>query len=283
MIVPDALVAVFNPHKAGVGELLNQLHAWCETQGWGFLSFQAFGQAPKELPGQHPLGLSLGGDGTLLLAAHRLMSHAIPLLGVNLGSLGFLSPLQVDALWQGLEHVKQGCFQIEARMCLETTVAKTYYALNELAILHPVLDQITEVLLYRGEEFVASYPGDGLIIATPTGSTAYSLAAGGPLLSPELNVILVTPINPHKLGLRPLVFSGDTALTVELKGKASLVVDGDIVESLDAGTRFQVNRSSKTVKLIQLEDSLDWFTLLEDKLHWQRHSPRKTYGGSPAP
>lgn len=282
MIIPDALVAVFNPNKAGVDELLNQLHAWCKKQGWGFLSFQGFGHPPQELPGQHPLGMSLGGDGTLLLAAHRLMSHDIPLLGVNLGSLGFLSPLQADALWQGLEHVKQGCFQIEARMCLETTVSKTHHALNEFAILHPASEQITEVLLYREEEFIASYPGDGLIIATPTGSTAYSLAAGGPLLSPELDIILVTPINPHKLGLRPLVFSGDTTLTVELKGKASLADDGDIVEQLDAGARFQINRSSKTVNLIQLEDSLDWFTLLEDKLHWQRHSPRKTYGAPPS-
>lgn len=270
----DALMVVTHEHKASARHAAAQVQAWCERQGFCFLLLNEAPPAP--LPGQRPLGVSLGGDGTLLRAARYLTPLDIPLLGVNLGSLGFMSPLNSEQLFEGLDQILQGNFRLEARMQLEAIVeARSHCALNEFSILHARPDTFTEVELYRGREFIASYPGDGLILATPTGSTAYSLAAGGPIVAPELNAVLVTPLNPHKLGLRPLVLSSADRLTVKLNANGTLLGDGLRLEALAAGARFEVGASAHPTRLIRLEGAPDWFSLLEDKLHWQRRSPPK--------
>ena len=280
MFIPDAMVVIFNPHKPGVEALVQRLRSWSAERCWGFLDVAGLDPLPAGLPGEHPLCLSLGGDGTLLSAAHRLFAFDVPLLGVNLGSLGFLSPLTSDTLFRALEDVCQGHYHIETRTCLQAKLSENHHALNEFAILHNAMDEIAEVALYCGEALIASYPGDGVIVSTATGSTAYSLAAGGPLLAPELDALLITPLNPHKLGLRPLVLAGETVLTVELRSGATLIADGDVLEKMGTGTRFEVCRSPKRVRLVRFEHTPDWFSLLDDKLHWQRRSPRKTYGSS---
>lgn len=272
---PDALIVFANPKKPAAQAFAGQLAAWCQQQGWGFVMPQG-ALDPDGLPGRHPLGLSLGGDGTLLHAAQLLSRVDIPVLGINLGSLGFLSSSTADQALQALAQVQAGGFTVECRMRLEATLGKaTHTVLNEFSVLHTSADAFTEVELYRGAEFIASYPGDGVILSTATGSTAYSLAAGGPVLAPELNVVLVTPLNPHKLGLRPLVLDADHALTVKVNGPASLVGDGNALATIEAGTRFEVGRAQGVTRLIRLEDAPDWFTLLEEKLHWQRRSPKK--------
>lgn len=275
---PDALIVFANPKKSAAQAFARKLEAWSQKQGLGFVMPQET-LVPDCLPGKRPLGLSLGGDGTLLHAAQLLSRVDIPVLGINLGSLGFLSPSTADQALHALAQVQAKRFTIERRMRLETTLSKTTHTvLNEFSVLHASTDSFTEVELYRGSEFIASYPGDGLILSTATGSTAYSLAAGGPVLTPELNVILVTPLNPHKLGLRPLVLDADRCLTVKVNGPASVVGDGHVLEAVKAGTRFEVRRSTLVTKLIRLDDVPDWFTLLEEKLHWQRRSPKKDLG-----
>lgn len=270
----DALIVVIHEHKPSARQAATQLQAWCQRRGLCFLLLNEPPGAP--LPGRQPLGVSLGGDGTLLRAARYLTPLDIPLLGVNLGSLGFMSPLNSEQLYEGLEQILQGKFRLEARMQLEARVeARIHCALNEFSVVHARPDTFTEVELYRGREFIASYPGDGLILATPTGSTAHSLAAGGPIVSPELNVVLVTPLNPHKLGLRPLVLSSEDRLTVKLNGRGALLGDGCSLETLPAGARFEVCTCARPTRLIRLEGAPDWFSLLEDKLHWQRRSPPK--------
>jgi len=275
---PDALIVFANPKKPAAQAFAREMEAWSREQGWGF----AMPQEPLDpdcLPGKQPLGLSLGGDGTLLHAARLLSRVDIPVLGINLGSLGFLSPSTADQALQALAQVQADQFTIERRMRLETTLGEiTYTVLNEFSVLHASADSFTEVELYRGAEFIASYPGDGLILSTATGSTAYSLAAGGPVLAPELNVILVTPLNPHKLGLRPLVLDADRSLTVKVNGPVSVIGDGHMLEVIKANARFEVGRSALVTKLIRLDNVPDWFTLLEEKLHWQRHSPKKDLG-----
>lgn len=274
-MTPDAFVVNANPKKPAAEALAQEIEAWCQREGFGFLLLKE-DEAPEQLPGNHPIGLSLGGDGTLLHASRLLTPRNAPLLGVNLGALGFLSPLNADEIWEALEQVKQGQYSIENRMCLGTTLNdKTHTVLNEFSVLHASPDSFTEVEVYRGNEFIGSYPGDGIILSTPTGSTAYSLAAGGPVLTPELEVILVTPLNPHKLGLRPLVMPADCCLTVKINGKASIIGDGKVLQVATPGTCFEVGVSPMTAQLIRLDSVPDWFTLLEEKLHWQRRSPEK--------
>ncbi len=271
----DAFIVIANPKKPSSAELALEIEAWCRREDCGFLLLVG-DDAPVSLPGNHPIGLSLGGDGTLLRAARLLTPLNVPLLGVNLGALGFLSPLNPDELWTALTQVKAGQFTIENRMCLETTLLeKTYIVLNEFSVLHASADSFTEVEVFRGEEFIGSYPGDGIILSTPTGSTAYSLAAGGPVLTPELENILVTPLNPHKLGLRPLVMPAECRLLVKINGKASILGDGNVLQVATPGTSFEVAASSLKTQLIRLDSTPDWFTLLEEKLHWQRSSPEK--------
>jgi len=271
----DAFIVIANPKKPSAVILAEEIESWCQRESFGFLLLEG-NQPPKQLPGKHPIGLSLGGDGTLLLASRLLTPLHVPLLGVNLGALGFLSPLNADEIWSALDQVKADQYSIEQRMCLETTLAdRTHTVMNEFSVLHASPDSFTEVELFRGEEFIGSYPGDGIILSTPTGSTAYSLAAGGPVLTPELEIILVTPLNPHKLGLRPLVMPAECCLLVKINGKASILGDGKVLQVATPGTCFEVAASSLKTQLVRLDSTPDWFTLLEEKLHWQRSSPEK--------
>lgn len=273
---PDTLIAVVNPRKPDIADWLGRLEAWCGERGWAFVQLKEE-PGPDACFGERALGVALGGDGTLLHAARWLASQDIPILGVNLGSLGFLSALPADRLWEALARIEAGTYELEARARLEITRPGAPTALNEFALVHPRPDVVTEVELHRGGELVASYPGDGVILATATGSTAYALAAGGPVVAPELEVVLVVPLNPHKLGLRPLVLSGRVPLTVRLKGPASLLADGDLLEELPAGETFQLGFSPQRTRLVCVDETPGWFALLEDKLYWQRRSPKKTY------
>lgn len=279
---PEALVAVVNPHKPDAAGWIARLRAWCAERGWRFTHLQEDPGPAAEL-GRRPLGLALGGDGTLLHAARWLAPYEVPLLGVNLGSLGFLTPVTVKGLWEALERIGAGRYRLQERLRLEAHGPRgRYTALNEFALLHTHTDVITEVVLYRGETLIASYPGDGVIVATPTGSTAYSLAAGGPLLDPHLEAVVITPLNPHKLGLRPLVLPADVPLRAETVGPAALLADGDILETLPAGTHLTLRRAAQPTRLVQLEPEGDWFAFLEEKLSWARRSPGKTYYAPPA-
>jgi len=273
---PDTLIAVVNPRKPDIAGWLDRIETWCGEQGWAFVQLKDDPGSDRDF-GERALGLALGGDGTLLHAARWLAPRDVPILGVNLGSLGFLSALPADRLWEALERIASRGYDVEARARLGISLPDAPTALNEFALVHPRPDVVTEVELHRGDELVASYPGDGVVLATATGSTAYSLAAGGPVVAPELEVVLVVPLNPHKLGLRPLVLSGSEPLTVHLKGPATLLADGDRLEELPAGSEFQLSFSTERTRLARVDDAPGWFALLEEKLYWQRRSPKKTY------
>lgn len=224
----------------------------------------------------YDLVVVLGGDGTLLATARNLAGRA-PILGVNLGRLGFLTELKRGELYTRIGRILAGDFQLEERSLLEVELVRpgaaplVYRALNDAVIAKAVLGKIIDLNLRIDGQLVASYRGDGLILATPTGSTAYNLSAGGPIVDPGLPVVMVTPICPHTLSLRPMVVPDTRVLEVEVAGRADeqgfLTLDGQEGTSLGLEDRVRVTRCAERVKLVKASGR-NFHDNLREKLHW---------------
>jgi NAD+ kinase len=204
----------------------------------------------------------LGGDGTLLSAAKPLARTGKPLLGINLGHLGFLSEVEIGEAEEALDRLVRGDFRVERRMMLEAAVVRRggppeqFVALNDVVINRGTLARIITLEAVAGDERIERFRGDGLIVATPTGSTAYSLAAGGPLLVPQLEAILLTPICPHTLYARSLVLRPDSRLEIRVLAtseEAALTVDGQVGPALATGDEVRIERSALTTSLVRLK------------------------------
>lgn len=221
--------------------------------------------------------LTLGGDGTLLRGARLVAPHGVPVLGVNLGHLGFLTSVGPDELEAGLEAAVTGQAVLDERMVLSALAEGadgrshgSYLALND-AVLHRggVARMIRMAIHAHGEE-VGTYSADGVILATPTGSTAYSLSAGGPIVSPAVDCILATPISPHTLAIRPLVLSAAETVTVEVLTPTEeliLTIDGQEGARLMPGDRLVVSRAPVPLRLVRLPGQT-FFSTLRRKLRW---------------
>ncbi len=227
-----------------------------------------------ELAQQQPeFVLVLGGDGTLLSAARAIGAAEIPLIAVNLGSLGFLTEVSLDDLYPTLEAAVEGRCPIEARSVLACHLIRDnhevahYHALNDAVIKSTVARLIGFELCINGER-VVEYQADGVILATPTGSTAYSLAAGGPVLMPSVDAILLTPICPHSLTHRPLVVGDDASISVRLESGADgvLSIDGQVGTQVVQGDRIEVRKAAYCVKLLRIRRP--FFDILRSKLQW---------------
>ena len=221
--------------------------------------------------------LALGGDGTVLRAAALFAETAIPILGVNLGSLGFLTQAGIDELLYAVEHVYDAAFTIEERMRLTYAsgdVSGT--VLNDLVITGASDSRFCELELSWGDGLVSAYPGDGLILATATGSTAYSLSAGGPVIVPPAACILATPLAAHKLGIRPVIFPADEVLRVRPQVDVLLIADGDPIGEARTGDEILVQRSDRPTRLIRLTDSPGFFHVLDRKLNWADPEERRS-------
>jgi len=212
----------------------------------------------------------IGGDGTLLRAVHRF--RGTPVLGFNLGGLGYLSSVEERNFGQAMKLLAADRFVISERRMLE--VDGKFAALNDIVITRELTGHSTRLDLLADGKLVTRYMADGLIFATPTGSTAYSLAAGGPVLMPDTESIVVTPMNPHALGVRPLVTCDKVRFTVTACArtpgnalKIGVYADGENVLSLDEGESVEIARSSKSAKLIELE-GYDPYDVLARKLGW---------------
>ena len=214
---------------------------------------------------------TFGGDGTILFAARFAGPSGIPLLGVNLGSLGFLTQIGPAQLGEVLPRVLEGNYQLDRRMAIEITCKdRSFFALNEVVIEKGSSPQVITVELWTEEEPVGTYIADGLIISTPTGSTAHSLAAGGPILHPQAKALVVTPISPHSLAVRPLVFPDQTLFTVKVsteRSQAMVVADGQIECRVRSGEQIQVKKAPHTVSLIDLGRHC-FYDLLSSRFKW---------------
>jgi NAD+ kinase len=271
---------VIKPHAPRIREILGDLVRYFEKKGIaGLLEEpaaeklgQSGGLSREDLPGQVDLVVVLGGDGTLLSVAHLAAEQGVPVMGVNLGSLGFLTEvplsemtLTLDALLAGNEEI------VSARWLLEATCSgKSFLCLNDAVINKGALARMIQMKVWVDGLDVAILKADGLIISTPTGSTAYSLSAGGPILQPRIPAIIITPICPHTLTFRPMAVASDSVVKVRLLAadeEVFLSLDGQRGMTLRKNDEFEVRRAGRELQLIS-SPRRNYFNLLKEKLGW---------------
>ena len=230
----------------------------------------------KEFGRKAELIISLGGDGTLCRTARDFAPYHIPLLGINLGGLGFLTEIPISRYKEGLKKILKEEYKIEKRLMLEATILKnkkkieTSLALNDVVIGKRDSPRIINFKTFVSGELITTYSADGLVVSTPTGSTAYSLSAGGPVIHPNLEVIVLSPICAHTLAVRPLVVSQTDEIEVILEPpseEALLTIDGQISFPLKEGEVTRIKRASYKTILIRLKEKF-FFKILQSKLGW---------------
>lgn len=232
--------------------------------------------SPEELSLSSELAVVLGGDGTLIHAARVLRGRPVPLVGINLGSLGFMTEIPANETIATLREVFDGRSKVESRMKLncrlfrDGAVILEDEVLNDVVINKSALAKISTHETWLDGAYVATYLADGVIFSTPTGSTAYSLSAGGPIVHPAVDCVVVTPICPHALTQRPVVVPGDQVLSVRLTSDLQdvyLTVDGQVGHPLRKGDRIEVQKAAHRLLLVR-NPRLDYFAILRQKLHW---------------
>jgi NAD+ kinase len=219
--------------------------------------------------------LVFGGDGTILRAMNFSIKSQAPLLGINLGKLGFLSESNLKDLKRSISDLCAGKFKIQSRMLLQTTIkrqAKTIFSsvvLNDAVIYRGEVSRLIDIRYYCNERFVMETRCDGIIISSPTGSTAYNLAAGGPIISPLMDAMVVTPLNPHVLTVRPIVFAAKDKLrfrVVHTEGNSILHLDGNNSHNLEKDDEIIIKAASQKVDFIKLSNKT-FFSILRKKFH----------------
>ena len=223
----------------------------------------------------YDLVVVLGGDGTLLSVA-RSLADSIPILGVNMGNLGFLTEVPRSELYPSIMKFLEGDYEVDERALLDVSLRRatgeevSYRVLNDAVINKSALARIIELVVTVDGHRVATYRSDGLIISTPTGSTAYNLAAGGPILNPQLPVVVVTPICPHTLTLRPIVVPDSASVELRLETpheEVYLTLDGQEGTQIECGDTIRLRRSNDVVRLVKTSDRT-FYDSLRDKLRW---------------
>ena len=228
--------------------------------------------AAEKIPEIASVILSFGGDGTLLRTARTIGKRPVPILGVNLGpGLGYLTDVGVNDLPRVLDRLLSGRFVIEERMrltaCVDAEKEEACSALNDIIVGHSTTFRTMRIEVMIDGRPVTTYRCDGLIVATPTGSTAYALSAGGPIVEPTQQVMIVTPICPHTLTMRPVVISAHRTVEIRSHEAAMLSADGDVVRPLDGGEVIRVSRSP-TATLMAIVTDRDFYHVLRAKLQW---------------
>lgn len=237
--------------------------------GWGRYLPQ------EELAAQVDLIVSMGGDGTLLATGRSVGAAGTPILGVNLGSLGFLTPRTPEQIEPSLDAVLEGKYQIVQRMLLQAwvdskEVTERPYALNDIVLDRGHSSRVLDINLRVNGEDVVTYKADGLVIATPTGSTAYSLAVGGPIMHPSMEAMIAAPIAAFSLTTRPMIFSGEDILQLRLLNRgrtANLILDGQIVVGVHEQEPVTIRRADFKLKFVIFQEN-SYYKLLKSKLHW---------------
>ncbi len=273
---------VHDPRCQGVA---TELISWLEQRGFRPLVEahlarhigSELGVSEQEMRELAALVVVLGGDGTLISVARLFSGRQVPIVGVNLGSLGFLTEITVEGLYPVLEQCLAGNHNVTERMMLDVTVTRgeTEIArcevLNDAVINKGAIARIIELEARVNENFLTTYKADGLIISTPTGATGYSLSAGGPIVQPLMHCVLITPICPHTLTNRPIVISDESIIRLVVKSSFDemvyLTLDGQVGVELQEGDCIEVRRAETTTVLVTSPEK-DYFAILRTKLKW---------------
>jgi NAD+ kinase len=280
-------------HAKEASSVVRTLAKWLQERGIETFVEASFAKKARsgtsftldDLPKDLSLFVVLGGDGTLLSVARAMGAKQIPILGVNLGSLGFLTDVALRDLYLALESVLSGEATIDSRMMLRAELLRkeeslaSEIVLNDVVITKGAIARIIEVGVEIDQQFVAMVRADGLIVSTPTGSTAYSLAAGGPILHPNLDAVILTPICPHTLTYRPVVVSDKAKVELTLRGNSGEVYvtfDGQTSQPMEPGDVVRVRQSRNQVRLVS-PPGKNYFQVLRHKLRWaERPRSRRT-------
>lgn len=276
---------ISKPQKPELATILPELIAWLEGHDYEPLldpHSAAYLDARKsvqrsDMPQHHPhLVIVLGGDGTLLAAARAFAHSPTPILGVNLGSLGFLTEVPLSDLYTALELWCDNSASIEVRDMIHIELQragrtiKHWDALNDIVVSKGAIARMADFSVEIDQQFVAAMRADGIIVSTPTGSTAYNLAADGPIVMPSVNALVVTPVCPHLLTIRPIVVPGESTVTIHIEGVPNLTyltVDGQEAIELELGDEVRCCRSEHGVRLLRPRQN-GLFSVLRSKLSW---------------
>jgi NAD+ kinase len=235
-------------------------------------------RAPEQLAASVDLMIVLGGDGTMIGTARMVGDSEVPVVGINFGGLGYLAEFRIEELYSGLASILAGDYRLDRRVMLAVELHRgdrkitRSRVLNDVVINKSVLARIINIEAYLNQQFVNSFKADGLIVSTPTGSTAYNLSAGGPVIYPSMNAIVITPICPFTLSNRPIVVPDDAMIELRLKTpneEVTLTLDGQVGFPLEVEDRVLIEKSKTTFNLVQ-PTNRNYFEVLRDKLRWGR-------------
>ncbi|MGY6214718.1 NAD(+) kinase [Methylolobus aquaticus] len=274
------------PDAERISATLEHIHQHLTAQGFrvlldrgcaGFVSGNSTVCDIDEIGRSCDAAVIVGGDGTLLRAARLLVDHEIPLIGVNLGRLGFLVDISPDEVRTRLDAILGGDYQFEERALLRVrvsrngTVVHDRVAVNEIVVHSAIATSMIEIETWIDGAFLNTQRSDGLIISTPTGSTAYALSAGGPILHPGLNALVLAPINPHTLTNRPIVIGGDSLIEIGFRPskqfRAQVNCDNVSIPDVEATDRLRITRHDRPFRMLHPVDH-DFFAILRSKLNW---------------
>jgi len=276
------VIANFN--RSGGEDAIQSLIDWARPKGHELLATEdvavkfdgVFDVLPTAMvASESDLLVSMGGDGTFLASVRAVGASGTPLLGINLGSLGFLTQLTPEELTPALDEVAKGNYGLEERMMLEVRVdgkprLESPYALNDVVVDNGPVSRIIDIELITNGQSVVTLRADGLILSTPTGSTAYSLACGGPIMHPKIDAIIATPISAFSLSMRPMIFAASDVLELRIRSEhevAGLTLDGQVNAPLMDTDRVVVSRANFRTRIVTLPQS-SFYDVLKRKLHW---------------
>jgi len=279
-----SVAIISKPGRPELAKALPPLYKWLEKRGYqvmvdresaDYASFTAV--VPRgELDSHNPdLALVLGGDGTLLAAARAVCESGTLILAINLGTLGFLTELALADLYPALESIEKGEYMVESRSMLSCSLSRgktavaNHIALNDVVVSKSAIARLNHFEIYVDKEFVSAYKADAVIVSTPTGSTAYSLGAGGPILKPDVSAFVITPVSPHGLTHRPVVVRDSVEIEIQVKTgdeAAYLSVDGQVGMPVSDGDTVRCVKAKHPAQLLRFKKT--FFEVLSNKLKW---------------
>jgi NAD+ kinase len=283
---------VLKPHQPDALKTMCELTVWLAERGISLIGGpeiererieQQTGCAveqvePENIAARADLIIVLGGDGTMIATARLMGDAEVPVLGVNYGGLGYLAEFRIEEVYEALESILAGNYRLDERVMLAVELVRgdqpvtRNRVLNDVVINKSALARIIEIEAYLNQQFVNSFRADGLIVSTPTGSTAYNLSAGGPVIFPSMNAVVITPICPFTLSNRPIVVPDDAVIELRLKTDqedVALTLDGQVGFPLKVEDRVVIHKSQTTFNLVQ-PTNRNYFDVLRDKLRWGR-------------